>query len=441
MLSVPDIIRSKRDGTPLSGAQLRFFVEAVSTDSVDEAQLGAFLMAVYFTGLSDKELVAMTLAMRDSGAVLTWKELDGPVLDKHSTGGVGDLVSLVLGPLIAACGGYVPMISGRSLGHTGGTLDKLESIPGFQVQIDLERFSDIVREAGVAIVGQGPLLAPADQRLYAARDVTATVGSESLIISSILSKKLAEGLDALVMDIKCGNGAFMHDEAAATHLAHRLCTIACQAGLPCTALVTDMSQPLAPAAGNALEVTEAICFLTGVRRSGRLESIIRELCVELLAQGGIEADRGRAEVLVRQKLDDGTAAERFARMVALQGGPRDLLERPAAYLPKAPVIRPCTSERTETVVHIDTQALGRCVAELGGGRSHPGDTIDPRVGLSGLCSLGDELEAGDTLAVIHAASQAHWEQAAGQVRSAMRLGAGPPDSAPLIKGRISAARD
>jgi thymidine phosphorylase len=338
MTSVADIIGAKRDGLALSDLQIRTLVEGVSDHSLGDGQLGAFLMAVFLRGMNDAEQVALTLAMRDSGTVLSWQGLDGPVLDKHSTGGVGDLVSLVLAPLVAACGGYVPMISGRGLGHTGGTLDKLESIPGFEVNPPLETMRRIVAQAGFAMVGQGPDLAPADHRMYAVRDVTATVSSIPLIASSILSKKLAEGLDALVMDIKTGNGAFMTDPAQARRLAEDITRIASDAGLQASALLTDMDQPLASNAGNALEMREALDWLRGRPCNARLQAVTLALAGELLQLGGLADSPADAEQKLQQALDSGRAAERFARMVALQGGPADLLERPAEYLPAAPVV-------------------------------------------------------------------------------------------------------
>jgi thymidine phosphorylase len=393
-------------------------------------------MAVFLRGMNDAEQVALTLAMRDSGTVLSWQGLDGPVLDKHSTGGVGDLVSLVLAPLVAACGGYVPMISGRGLGHTGGTLDKLESIPGFEVNPPLETMRHIVAQAGFAMVGQGPDLAPADHRMYAVRDVTATVSSIPLIASSILSKKLAEGLDALVMDIKTGNGAFMTDPAQARRLAEDITRIASDAGLQASALLTDMDQPLASNAGNALEMREALDWLRGRPCNARLQAVTLALAGELLQLGGLADSPADAEQKLQQALDSGRAAERFARMVALQGGPADLLERPAEYLPAAPVVVAVPAPHAGHVGSLDTRAIGVAVQALGGGRRKLGDTIDPRVGFSALCAVGDSLQAGQPLAMVHAANEADAARAVSALQAAVTLSEQPVSAPPAVLGRI-----
>lgn len=436
MLLLREVIHAKRDGKELSTGAIHSFIAGVTDGSVTDAQVGAFAMAVYYNGMDPDEQAALTLAMRDSGSVLQWTDLDGPVLDKHSTGGVGDLVSLVLGPAVAACGGYVPHISGRGLGHTGGTLDKLESIPGFSVQQELDPFRRIVREAGIAIVGQSPDLAPADRRLYAVRDVTGTVGSVPLIVSSILSKKLSEGLDGLVMDIKAGNGAFMSDPSEAGELAVTITGVAAQSGLRCTGLVTDMNQPLAGCAGNALELAEAIDILNGQQHSTRLLEVIISLGGEMVLLGGLEETLENARRRVLAALDSGAAAERFARMVHLQGGPADLLDRPRDYLPKAPVILPFRATSDGHVGSIDTRLAGVCVLELGGGRKDVKDTIDHRVGLSGLCSVGEKVSKGQPLAVVHAATKSDWERATDCLSRVFRLQAEPLNPLPVIQDRV-----
>jgi thymidine phosphorylase len=420
-----DIIRDKRNGVELNAAKIETLVQGIVEGSVGEAQVGAFLMAVYLRGMTAQEQVALTLAMRDSGTCLEWSDLDGPVLDKHSTGGVGDLVSLVLAPMVAACGGFVPMISGRSLGHTGGTLDKLESIPGFNVNLGLDRLRQVVHEAGFGMVGQGVNLAPADKQMYAVRDVTATVSSIPLIVSSILSKKLAEGLDGLVMDIKTGNGAFMTGKGEAVRLAMEICMVAEAAGLKASALVTNMDQPLARAAGNSLEMHKAIAYLRGEAINPRLEEVTMALGAEMLAHGGIEPDTDRARALLGERVASGAAAERFARMVYLQGGPADLLEKPGQYLEAAPLIRPCIATRSGWVTRMDTRGIGHCVVQLGGGRGKVGDTIDHRVGLAQMCEIGQRIEAGDPLAAIHAASEEDWQQAAVDLADCIELGEEP----------------
>ena len=422
MLLPAELIKAKRDGRELGADDLRGFVEAVASGEVSDAQVGAFTMAVYFQGMSMAEQSVLTLAMRDSGRTLEWDGLGGPVLDKHSTGGVGDLVSLVLAPMVAACGAYVPMISGRGLGHTGGTLDKLESIPGFDVTLSYEKLAGVVREAGLAITGQGSDLAPADGRVYAVRDVTATVDSVPLIVASILSKKLAEGLDGLVADIKTGNGAFMPDHDAARELAANLNRVASMADLPSRALITDMNQPLAANAGNALEVSEAVTFLVGGQRRARLAEVVFATGIEMLLLGGLAETRESAREKLASALDSGRAAERLARMVALQGGPSDFVEAPQKYLAVAPVIRELQAPASGRIAVMDTRAIGLGILALGGGRKHPGEVIDHRVGLSGFVEVGDVVEQGDPLVTIHAADEAAWQQAAGRLREAVVFG-------------------
>lgn len=436
MHPVKELLHKKRDGAALESSEIAALVAGICDDTVTDAQIAAFAMATWFRGMTVDEQMALTLAMRDSGRVLQWHGLDGPVLDKHSTGGVGDLVSLILGPVMASCGAYVPMISGRSLGHTGGTLDKLESIPGFDTSPGIERFQRLVREHGLAIVGQSADLAPADRRMYAVRDVTATVSSPPLIVSSILSKKLAEGLDGLVMDIKFGSGAVMTDLEAARRLGAEICRVSQSAGLPCRALVTDMDQPLAWAAGNALEVLEVIRFLRGEARNERVLEVVLALCAELLQLGRLAAHVEQGRTLARAALDSGRAAEAFARMVSGQGGPADLLERPEAYLPQAAVCRPLLAEGMGFITAIDTRAVGMIVVELGGGRQRTDDRIDPAVGLSGLSGPQQPVVADTPLAVIHAASADDWKRAAAALREAVRLGPEPPPSAPLVHDRI-----
>ncbi|MSE16354.1 thymidine phosphorylase, partial [Pantoea agglomerans] len=330
-----EIIRKKRDGHALTEEEIRFFINGVRDNTVSEGQIAALAMTIYFHDMTLPERVALTMAMRDSGTVLNWKSLNlnGPVVDKHSTGGVGDVTSLMLGPMVAACGGYVPMISGRGLGHTGGTLDKLEAIPGFDIFPSDDRFREIIKQVGVAIIGQTSSLAPADKRFYATRDITATVDSIPLITASILAKKLAEGLDALVMDVKVGSGAFMPTYEASESLAQSIVGVANGAGCQTTALLTDMNQVLASSAGNALEVREAVRFLTGEERNPRLLEVTLALCSEMLVSGKLAASDTEARQKLMMVLDNGKAAEVFGRMVAAQQGPADFVERYDAYLP------------------------------------------------------------------------------------------------------------
>jgi len=432
-----EIIRRKRDGGRLSEAELRSFAAGLADGSFGDGQVAALAMAVFLRGMEREEAVALTLAMRDSGEVLDWSNLPGPVTDKHSTGGVGDNVSLMLAPIVAACGAYVPMISGRGLGHTGGTLDKMESIPGYRAQPDSVLFRKTVREAGCAIIGQTARLAPADRRFYAIRDVTGTVESIPLITASILSKKLAAGLQSLVLDVKTGNGAFMGTRKDATALAKSLVAVANGAGLRTTALLTDMDQPLASAAGNALEVANAVDFLTGRARDSRLEGVTLALAAEMLVSAGLAANarKGRAKALAA--LDGGAAAEHFARMVTTLGGPADFVEKHEAILPRAPVQLPVPAERDGYVGEIATRDIGLAVVALGGGRTDPAASIDPAVGLSSLLPIGAEVQRGEPLALVHARSKDGAARAIAAIRDAYRIVEERPAAAPLILRRIA----
>ncbi len=368
-----EFIRRKRDGHELSKAEIVDFIRGITDESVSEGQIAAFTMATYFNGMTRDEAVALTTAMRDSGRVLEWKALDlpGPVVDKHSTGGVGDVVSLMLGPMVAACGGFVPMISGRGLGHTGGTLDKFDAIPGYQTTISIEKFQQVVKDVGVAIIGQTADLAPADKRLYATRDVTATVESIPLITASILSKKLAAGLDALVMDVKVGSGAFMPTMEKSLELARSIVAVGNGAGVITSALLTDMSQPLAPCAGNAIEVRCALDYLSGKSRPARLHEVTMALSAELLVHSGLFSEDAAARLALTRALEDGRALEVFERMVATLGGPADLTTNPDKYLDAAPVKAPVLAAHGGFIGPMDTRALGMVVVGLGGPRWRP----------------------------------------------------------------------
>jgi len=372
--------------------------------------------------------------------VLDWSalQLSGPVVDKHSTGGVGDLVSLPLGPMLAACGAYVPMISGRGLGHTGGTLDKLSSIPGYDVAPDIDRFQQIVAEVGVAIVGQTQDLAPADRRVYAVRDATATVDSVPLIVASILSKKLAEGLDGLVLDVKVGSGAIFRELQPALELAQNLVDTAVAAGCPCRALITDMDQPLANTIGNALEVRETIDFLTGREQAQRLYQVTLALGCEILELCGLADSHVDAARQLEAVLDNGSAAEIFGRMVAAHGGPADFVQRPEHYLPEAPVIRPVLTSQGGLIQRVDALALGRAVVKLGGGRLRASDQIDASVGLSQVCQAGQAVDKGDPLAMLHAASEESWSSAATEVSAAIEINNNTVAASAVILRRIDA---
>ena len=430
---ISEILRHKRDGRVLTPDEVAEMVAGITSGAAGDDQVAAFAMAVFFQGMTPEEAASLTLAMRDSGDVFTWEDLPGPVVDKHSTGGVGDNVSLMLAPIVAACGGYVPMISGRGLGHTGGTLDKMDAIPGYATQPDNATFARTVREVGCAIIGQTANLAPADKRLYAIRDVTATVESVPLITASILSKKLAAGLSALVMDVKLGNGAFMQDMDEARTLARSLIATAGAAGLPCEALLTDMNQPLASAAGNAVEVQNAVDFLTGAHRDARLEQVTLALAARMLTLGGLATDDAAAQGAVRDALDSGAATEHFARMVAALGGPADFVDAPASYLTRAPVVRAVPSPASGHVAAIATRALGLAVIELGGGRRKASDTIDPSVGLSALVPLGTPVSKGDPLCLVHARTDTDADRVAALVTAAFEIGEKPCLPAPVLE--------
>jgi thymidine phosphorylase len=428
------VIAAVRDGRVPDAAALRWFAAGLASGVVTDAQAGAFAMAVVLKGLGEAGRVALTEGMRDSGDILRW-DLPGPVADKHSTGGVGDTVSLLLAPALAACGVFVPMVSGRGLGHTGGTLDKLDALDGYRTEVSAAQFSRVVAETGCAIAGATGNIAPADKRLYLVRDVTSTVESVDLITASILSKKLAAGLEALVMDVKCGSGAFMATREDARALAEALVATGTGAGCATLALITDMDQPLAPVAGNALEVAEVLRVLRGDVRGGRLRAATEALGGALLARLGLAADEAAGQAQIAATLDDGRAAERFGRMVAAMGGAADVIENGLSRLPEAPVVVEVTAREAGAVARIDTRALGEAVVHLGGGRLREDDRLDLSVGLSDLLGLGATVARGDPLARIHAATEEAAEAARAAVAGAYTLGetAAAPD---LVLERI-----
>jgi thymidine phosphorylase len=423
-----ELLRDKRDGKALTPDELRAIAAGIGDGGLSDAQVAAFAMAVFFRGLDTTELPAFTLGMRDSGTVLDWSDIDKPVLDKHSTGGVGDKVSLILAPLIAACGGAVPMISGRGLGHTGGTLDKLETIPGYNATPDAALMGKVVREVGCVIAGQTDDLAPADRKLYAIRDATGSVEAIPLIVSSILSKKLAAGLGGLVMDVKHGNGAFMSELDDARALARALVDVAVAAGLPTVALLTDMDRVLGATAGNALEVRESIELLRDPSSADpRLLAVTLELTRALLDLGGLgDADPEAA-------LASGAAAERFGAMVHALGGPSDMMENHEQHLDRAPVIREVFPGTEGVVTAHDTRALGIAVMSLGGGRAIESDLIDPAVGLDAVAGPGTKVGPGHRpLAIVHARDEAGAEAAAAAVRAAITVGETAPPEVPVV---------
>jgi len=435
-----EIIRRKRDGLELSESDIRAMVRGITDDSASEGQVAAFAMAVFFRGMTLNERIRLTEAMRDSGRVLDWPSLgiNRGVADKHSTGGVGDKVSLILGPLAAACGAFVPMISGRGLGHTGGTLDKFDAIPGYDTAPDLVTFAKVVRGAGCAIIGQTADLAPSDRRLYAVRDVTATVESIDLITASILSKKLAAGLQGLVMDVKFGSGAFMEGYQDARALAQSIVTVATGAGVPTTALLTDMNEVLGHTVGNAVEVCEAVNFLTGTAREPRLAEVTLACTGELLVLAGVAKDMAEATRKMETALASGAAAERFGRMIAGLGGPHDFVERAGEHLDIAPIKKAVYPVRPGFITAMDSRAVGMALVAMGGGRARADQAIDHAVGMTGFARIGAEVGSENPLCTIRARDEAQADMAAERIRAAVTLGDAPPALRPVVRERITA---
>ena len=429
-----DVIRDKRDGAALSAEQIAFFVRGLADGSIPSEQVAALAMAICLRSMSFEEAGTLTRAMAASGTILNWRSegLGGPVVDKHSTGGIGDKVSFLLAPIAAACGCFVPMISGRGLGHTGGTLDKIDSIPGYRSTPDLATFARVVRSVGCAIIGQTSDLAPADRRLYAIRDVTGTVESIPLITASILSKKIAAGLDALVMDVKVGSGAFMASMAQARELARSIIGTARSAGLATRALVTDMNETLGLAAGNAVEIRESVAYLANVRREPRLDQVVMALCAEMLVLGGLATSTEAARQRAEEALTSGKAAEIFGRMVASLGGPADFLERCDEYLPVAPVTLSVPSLRDGYLAAVDARALGNAIIELGGGRRRADDKLDLSVGFTDIAPIGTALDRERPLAIVHAANEADAQRAMRNLRAACSIAPAPPLPRPII---------
>lgn len=429
-----EIIRKKRNGGALAPDEIRLFVNGLCDGSVAAEQVSALAMAVYFQSMDFAETAELTRAMAHSGSVIDWagEGIEGLVVDKHSTGGVGDKVSLILAPLVAACGAYVPMISGRGLGHTGGTLDKLDSIPGYNTAPGLDVFKQVVSSVGCAIIGQTPELAPADRRFYAIRDVTASVESVPLITASILSKKISAGLCGLVMDIKTGSGAFMETEAAALDITRSIINTAAAAGLPARAVITDMSEVLGRNAGNALEVRETIDFLTGAWRDDRLHEVVFALAAEMLALAGIEEDWQAAQTLLQAALEQGRATRVFADMVGALGGPADLVERVDDYLLPTPVVRPVFLDTDGYIAAIDVRKVGNAIVALGGGRKRVEDGIDHSVGLTDIAGIGARIDPHTPAALVHAPDEVGAEVALKSLRKAFVLAEEKPALKPVI---------
>ncbi|MFT4716500.1 MAG: thymidine phosphorylase [Paracoccaceae bacterium] len=429
------VIARKRDGLRLEDAEIRRFAHGLASGEVSDAQAGAFAMAVLLNGMTEAERVSLTQAMRDSGDVQIW-DLPGPILDKHSTGGVGDNTSLMLAPALAVCGAYVPMISGRGLGHTGGTLDKLDAIPGYKTEVDVSKMREVTADIGCAIVGATGEIAPADKRLYSIRDVTGTVESIDLITASILSKKLAAGLEGLVLDVKTGSGAVISNQAEAEKLAQALVSVACGAGCKTTALITDMNEPLASSAGNALEVANAIAFMRGDAVDSRLWDVTIALGGALLEIGGLCERAAEGQAMIASAFQDGSAAEKFGQMVAALGGPIDFVENSAKYLPRAQIVDEVLAPKSGFIQEMQTRDLGLVVVNLGGGRHKQSDVLDYTVGLDQIAGLGAFVQAGDPIAIVHAATEDALAAAQHAVLEAVTIGADIPDEAPLILEKV-----
>jgi len=435
-----DIIRKKRDGGELTADEIAFFVDGLADGSLPAEQVSALAMAVFINSMSAAEAGGLTLAMAASGTVLDWQSegLDGPVVDKHSTGGVGDKVSFLLAPIAAACGCYVPMISGRGLGHTGGTTDKIESIPGYNATPDFALFRKVVKSAGCAIIGQTADLAPADRRLYAIRDTTATVESVPLITASILSKKIAAGLQVLVMDVKVGSGAFMSDTAKAEELANSIIATAAKANLRTHAIITDMNECLGLTAGNAVEIAESIEYLKNNRREERLDEVVISLCAEMLVATGVASGRDAARVTVDNAVTSGRAAEVFARMVQELGGPGDIVDNYQRHLPVAPVTREVFAADEGFLASVDAFAVGNAIIELGGGRRNMADELDLSVGLTNVAAIGSVIDKARPLAVIHASSEETARVAADMIIGACKITDSTPPERPVIYSTLTA---
>jgi len=436
-----DVIRRKRDRDELTPSQIREFINGVVEGTVNQGQIGAFTMAVYLNGMSVAERVALTLAMRDSGTVLDWKPLladGGKVIEKHSSGGVGDeKVTLLVLPIVAACGVFAPNISGRSLGHTGGELDLLESIPGYNIEPSNETFLKTVREVGVAIIGPTADLAPADRAIFHVRDVTSTVESIPLIVSSILSKKLAAGPQGMVMTVPFGSGAFMREEADAVRLAKALVEVGEAAGLPIVTLISDLEQVLGDSVGNAPQIFEVIAFLKGTKQEARVREVVLTIAAEMVVLAGVSPDMAAARALAEAKLADGSAAERFGAMVAALGGPADLMLNPDRHLDKAEVVAPVFSLTSGFVQRMDCWVIGMALVAMGAGRTNPEDKIDYAVGISQTAHLGDEVSEEVPLCMLHARSHKQWEQAAAAIREAFAVGAQPLTPSPVFRQRFA----
>ena len=434
-----DVIRKKRDGKTLSRDEIRYFVDGVTSGTIADYQISALLMAIYLNGMDEDEQQALTEAMLNSGKILDFSDIPKPKADKHSTGGVGDKTSLIIAPMVAACGVCVPMISGRGLGHTGGTLDKLESIPGYRVNLGPSEFRETLEEVGYAMAGQTAEIAPADKKMYALRDATSTVEAIPLIVASIISKKGAAGLGAMVIDVKAGNGAFMRDESRAKALAHALVSTGNSCGIKTRALLTDMNQPLGRAVGNSLEVQECINILRGEIDSAAkpVLDLSLELSAHMLVLAETEQTLATAHARLQRVLDSGAALECLRKNIVAQGGDARVCDSPADFLPLVKESVKVESPRSGYIKTVDTAEIGHTIAAIGGGRVRIEDVIDPTVGFIAERKIGEQVKAGDVIGVVYCADSSNAEEAAQRIGAAYQIGDEPPVSEELVKEVIN----
>jgi pyrimidine-nucleoside phosphorylase len=423
-----DVIRKKRDGLSLSREEIEFFVGGVTSGRIADYQVSALLMAIYLNGMNPEEQQALTEAMLNSGNILDFSDIPKPKADKHSTGGVGDKTSIIIAPLVAACGVCVPMISGRGLGHTGGTLDKLESIPGYRVNLSATEFKQVLDQVGYAMAGQTSEIAPADKKMYALRDATSTVEAIPLIVASIISKKGAAGLDAMIIDVKVGNGAFMREEARARDLAHALVSTGNSCGIKTRALLTDMNQPLGGAVGNSLEVQECIEILRGEANEAArpVLELSLELCAHMLVLANVDRDIKAAHKRLQKVLDSGEALECLRSNIAAQGGEPRVCDDPKSFLPLVRETVKVESPRSGFITRVNTTEIGHAIAAIGGGRVRIEDTVDPTVGFTSELKLGDPVGAGETIGTVYCADAAAAQEAARRIQAAYQIGDDPP---------------
>ena len=435
-----DVIRKKRDRKNLSREEIAFFINGVTSGKIADYQISALLMAIFLNGMNDEEQQALTEAMLNSGNILDFSDIPKPKADKHSTGGVGDKTSLIIAPLVAACGVCVPMISGRGLGHTGGTLDKLESIPGYRVDLSASEFKKTLEDVGYAMAGQTAEIAPADKKIYALRDATSTVEAIPLIVASIISKKGAAGLGAMVIDVKVGNGAFMRDESRAKQLAHALVSTGNSCGIKTRALLTDMNQPLGQAVGNSLEVAECINLLRGDVSVGAkpVLDLSLELSAHMLILSDVESSLGAAHERLQKALDSGAALECLRKNIVAQGGDARVCDSPADFLPLVKEFVRVESPRSGYIRSVDTTEIGHTIAAIGGGRVRIEDVIDPTVGFIAEHKIGEHLNEGEDIGVVYCADLANAQEAVQRIQAAYEIADEPEgESQKLVKEVIN----